>query len=137
MPKFKGEKYKLRWQGRSGFAWLAIARLSVVPVGLVGGDDVYHGLVERDSLLGRAGQFIGSRVGGRPDMAIRRCGSGADPAARIRSGCICASVHHRHRQTRPYPGGPVELDVKNRTQRAWRQSWPTCSDCARTTRIGT
>lgn len=71
MPKFKGEKYTLSWQRRSGFARIAIAHdYPIVPVGLVGGDDVYHGLVERDSLLGRASQFIGSRIGGRPDMAV-------------------------------------------------------------------
>lgn len=71
MPKFKGEEYRLRWEGRSGFARLAIAHnYPIVPVGLVGGDDVYHGLVERDSVVGRVSQFIGRRIGGRPDMAI-------------------------------------------------------------------
>ncbi|WP_328363130.1 acyltransferase family protein [Mycobacterium sp. NBC_00419] len=71
MPKFKGEEYRLSWQGRSGFARLAIAHdYPIVPVGLVGGDDVYHGLVERDSAVGRVSQFIGRRIGGRPDMAI-------------------------------------------------------------------
>lgn len=71
MPKFKGEEYQLRWEGRSGFARLAIAHdYPIVPVGLVGGDDVYHGLVERDSALGRVSQFVGRRLGGRPDMAI-------------------------------------------------------------------
>jgi 1-acyl-sn-glycerol-3-phosphate acyltransferase len=71
MPKFKGEEYRLRWERRFGFARLAIAHdYPIVPVGLVGGDDVYHGLVERDSALGRVSQFVGSRLGGRPDMAI-------------------------------------------------------------------
>jgi len=71
MPKFKGEEYQLRWGGRSGFARLAIAHdYPIVPVGLVGGDDVYHGLVERDSALGRLGLFVGERLGGRPGMAI-------------------------------------------------------------------
>jgi 1-acyl-sn-glycerol-3-phosphate acyltransferase len=71
MPKFKGEKYQLRWEGRSGFARLAIAHdYPIVPVGLVGGDDVYHGLVERDSALGRVSRFVGQRIGGPTDMAI-------------------------------------------------------------------
>jgi 1-acyl-sn-glycerol-3-phosphate acyltransferase len=71
MPKFKGEEYQLRWEGRSGFARLAIAHnYPIVPVGLVGGDDVYHGLVERDSAWGRVSQFVGRHLGGPPDMAI-------------------------------------------------------------------
>lgn len=53
MPKFKGEDYQLFWKGRSGFARLAIAHdYPIVPVGLVGGDDVYQSLVERDSVWG-------------------------------------------------------------------------------------
>ena len=40
IPKFKGEEYQLRWDGRSGFARIAIAHdYPIVPVGLVGGDD--------------------------------------------------------------------------------------------------
>jgi 1-acyl-sn-glycerol-3-phosphate acyltransferase len=71
MPKFKGEEYQLRWERRSGFARLAIAHdYPIVPVGLVGGDDVYHGLVERDSMWGRVSRIIGERIGGRPDMVI-------------------------------------------------------------------
>lgn len=71
MPKFKGEKYQLNWERRIGFARLAIAHeYPIVPVGLVGGDDVYHGLVERDSLVGRFSQFLGSRIGGRPEMVM-------------------------------------------------------------------
>ena len=71
MPKFKGEEYRLRWEGRSGFARLAIAHdYPIVPVGLVGGDDVYHGLVERYSAVGRVSRFVGERLGGRPGMAI-------------------------------------------------------------------
>lgn len=120
MPKFKGEKYKLRWQGRSGFARLAIAHdYPIVPVGLVGGDDVYHGLVERDSLLGRAGQFIGSRVGGRPDMAIppmRGLGPTLLPDPQrmyLRFGAPIDSAKPART-----PAAQWELDVKNRTQRA-------------------
>lgn len=71
IPKFKGEEYRLSWQRRSGFARVAIAHdYPIVPVGLVGGDDIYHGLVERDSLVGRLSQFVGKQLGGRPDMAM-------------------------------------------------------------------
>lgn len=71
MPKFKGEDYQLRWEGRSGFARLAIAHdYPIVPVGLVGGDDVYRSLVERDSLWGRVSRAVSPRLLGRPDVAI-------------------------------------------------------------------
>ena len=71
MPKFKGEDYQLRWEGRSGFARLAIAHdYPILPVGLVGGDDVYHSLVKRDSQWGRAGRLVATRVLGRPDVNI-------------------------------------------------------------------
>ena len=71
MPKFKGEDYQLFWHGRSGFARLAIAHdYPIVPVGLVGGDDVYQSLVERDSAWGRAGRLFAKRVLGQPDVSI-------------------------------------------------------------------
>lgn len=71
MPKFKGEDYQLLWQGRSGFARLAIAHdYPIVPVGLVGGDEVYHSLVERDSAWGRAGRLIAKHVLRQPEVSI-------------------------------------------------------------------
>lgn len=71
MPKFKGEEYQLKWEGRSGFARVAIeSGYPIVPVGLVGSDDVYEPLFERDSTLGRLSQSIGERFGGRTDMAM-------------------------------------------------------------------
>ena len=71
MPKFKGEDYQLLWQGRSGFARLAIAHdYPIVPVGLVGGDDVYRSLVERDSAWGRAGRLITKHVLRQPEVNI-------------------------------------------------------------------
>ena len=71
MPKFKGENYRLRWQGRSGFARLAIAHdYPIVPVGLVGGDDVYLSMVGRDSPWGRVSRLVSPRLLGRPGMAI-------------------------------------------------------------------
>ena len=71
MPKFKDEEYQLRWEGRSGFARLAIAHdYPIVPVGLVGGDDVYRSMVERESVWGRMSRVVGERLTGRADMGI-------------------------------------------------------------------
>ena len=120
MPKFKGEEYQLRWEGRSGFARLAIAHdYPIVPVGLVGGDDVYHGLVERDSALGRVGRFVGERLGGRPGMVIppiRGLGPTLIPDPQrmyLRFGTPIDT-------TRParVKAAKWEIDVKERTQMA-------------------
>lgn len=71
IAKFKGEEYTLNWHGRSGFARLAAENdYPIVPVGLVGGDDVYKSLVSRDSRLGRLSQTISTRLSGRADMAM-------------------------------------------------------------------
>lgn len=71
MLKFKGEEYQLRWEGRSGFARLAVAHdYPIVPVGLVGGDDVYLSLVERDSGWERMSRIIGKRVHGVTGVGI-------------------------------------------------------------------
>ena len=35
MLKFKGEEYRLLWQGRSGFARLAIAMVQLTPLGIL------------------------------------------------------------------------------------------------------
>lgn len=71
MPKFKGEDYQLFWEGRSGFARLAIAHdYPIIPVGLVGGDEVYHSLVERDSAWGRAGRLVTKHVLRQPEANI-------------------------------------------------------------------
>ncbi|HEX5144546.1 MAG TPA: lysophospholipid acyltransferase family protein [Mycobacterium sp.] len=67
IAKFKGEEYRLRWDGRSGFARMAIQfDYPIVPVALVGGDDVYRPLTERDSAWGRLTEAIGRRLGGPP-----------------------------------------------------------------------
>ena len=71
MAKFKGEEYTLRWQGRSGFARLAVEySYPIVPVGLVGGDDVYRSLTTREGRWGRLSQSLSERLSGRSDMAI-------------------------------------------------------------------
>jgi 1-acyl-sn-glycerol-3-phosphate acyltransferase len=71
MLKFKGEEYQLHWEGRSGFARLAVAhRYPIVPVGLVGGDDVYHSLVERNGLWERMTRTLGQRLHGLPGVGV-------------------------------------------------------------------
>lgn len=71
MPKFKGEEYQLFWQNRSGFARLAIAHdYPIVPVGLVGGDEVYESLVERESTWGRFGRLVSKHVLRQPEVNI-------------------------------------------------------------------
>lgn len=65
MLKFKGEEYALLWEGRSGFARLAIAHeYPIVPVGLVGGDDVYRSFVERGGTWERMTRSLGQRLHG-------------------------------------------------------------------------
>lgn len=71
IPKFKGEEYQLNWRGRSGFARIAVENdYPIIPVGLVGGDDIFKSLVARDSTLGRLTQTISARMGGDADMAM-------------------------------------------------------------------
>ncbi|BBX46200.1 lysophospholipid acyltransferase family protein [Mycobacterium cookii] len=71
IAKFKGEEYQLRWEGRSGFARVAIDNdYPIVPVGLVGGDDVYQSLFARDSRWGKLSQSLSERLSGRTDMAM-------------------------------------------------------------------
>jgi 1-acyl-sn-glycerol-3-phosphate acyltransferase len=71
ISKFKGEQYGLRWEGRAGFARVAIEHgYPIVPVALVGGDDVYVGVTTRDHWLGRLSQAVGEKLTGQRDMAI-------------------------------------------------------------------
>ena len=70
--KFRGEKNTLRWKQREGFAREAVAGgYPIVPVGLVGGDEVYESLVSRDSAWAKATNALSSALpGSRPDMAM-------------------------------------------------------------------
>jgi 1-acyl-sn-glycerol-3-phosphate acyltransferase len=69
--KFKGEEYTLSWHGRSGFARIAAENgYPIVPVGLVGGDDVYKSLIRRDSALGRLTLAVSAKLSGRTDTAM-------------------------------------------------------------------
>jgi len=71
IAKFKGEQYRLRWEGRTGFARVAIeSDYPIVPVGLVGGDDVYRSLFARDSTWGRLNLTLSERLSRRADMAM-------------------------------------------------------------------
>jgi 1-acyl-sn-glycerol-3-phosphate acyltransferase len=74
IPKFKGEEYTLRWQGRAGFARLSVENgYPIVPAGLVGGDDVYRSWTTRDSAYAKVSAALArrlSRINGRPDMAL-------------------------------------------------------------------
>ncbi len=71
ISKFKGEENTLRWQGRAGFARLAVEHdYPIIPVGLVGGDDVYRSLVTRESWWGRLSQGVTEKLSNRSDMAM-------------------------------------------------------------------
>ncbi len=71
MLKFKSEEYQLHWEGRNGFARLAIAHdYPIIPVGLVGGDDVYGSLVERDGTWERMTRGLGERLHGVAGVGI-------------------------------------------------------------------
>ncbi|MEU4313655.1 lysophospholipid acyltransferase family protein [Nocardia sp. NPDC024068] len=48
----KGEKYALRWEGRTGFARMAIeCGAPIVPVGMIGIDDAYDIIADKDDAL--------------------------------------------------------------------------------------
>jgi 1-acyl-sn-glycerol-3-phosphate acyltransferase len=71
IPKFKGEEHTLRWDGRTGFARLAVEHnYPIVPVALVGGDDVYRSLTTRQGRWGRLSMRLTEKVSGRSDMAV-------------------------------------------------------------------
>lgn len=71
ITKFRGEEYQLRWDGRAGFARVAIDNgYPIIPVGLVGGDDIYRGLTTRESPLGRLNRQISQKITGRDDTTM-------------------------------------------------------------------
>lgn len=120
MPKFKGEDYQLQWEGRSGFARLAIAHdYTIVPVGLVGGDDVFHSLAERDSAWGRMSGLAAKHVLRQPEISIpliRGLGPTLIPRPQrmyVRFGTPIDT----QRPTR-VPAAKWEATVKDRTQDA-------------------
>jgi 1-acyl-sn-glycerol-3-phosphate acyltransferase len=71
LGRFKGEEHQLKWQGRAGFARVAIANdYPIIPVGHIGGDDICHGLYTRDSVWGRLTEKVGQTLTGKPGMAM-------------------------------------------------------------------
>jgi 1-acyl-sn-glycerol-3-phosphate acyltransferase len=120
ISKFKGEEYTLRWEGRSGFARVAIAHgYPIVPVGLVGGDDVYQSVFARESLLGRASLAAAERLTGRADMApplMRGIGPTLIPRPQrmyLRFGDPIDTTKSTKTRSKEW-----ERDVKGQTQRA-------------------
>ena len=70
IAKFKGEENTLRWQGRAGFARVSVENgYPIVPVALIGGDDVYRSLITRTSLLGQLSLAASEKLSGTSDMA--------------------------------------------------------------------
>jgi 1-acyl-sn-glycerol-3-phosphate acyltransferase len=71
MLKFKGEEYTLQWERRSGFARMAVAHgYPIVPVGLVGGDDVYRSVVRRGGAWETWSRRLGERLHGLSGVGI-------------------------------------------------------------------
>jgi 1-acyl-sn-glycerol-3-phosphate acyltransferase len=69
--KFKGEENTLNWKGRSGFARISVRNnYPIVPVALVGGDDVYQNLLGRDGQFGRLGLLLADKLFGQKDVAF-------------------------------------------------------------------
>lgn len=120
MLKFKGEEYQLQWQGRNGFARLAVAHdYPIVPVGLVGGDDVYRSLVERDGTWERMTRGVGERLHGVTGVGIplvRGLGPTLVPRPQRMYLAFGSPIDtHRPSGTRVAGG---EATVKERTQTA-------------------
>lgn len=71
IAKFKGEEHTLNWRGRAGFARVAIANdYPIVPVGLVGSDDMYRSFLSRDSRWGQLSLALSEKITGRKDMPM-------------------------------------------------------------------
>jgi len=120
MPKFKGEDYRLFWEGRSGFARLAIAHdYPIIPVGLVGGDDIYHSLVERNSRWGRAGRLFTKHVLRQPEVNIPLVrGLGPTLVPRPQRMYIRFGAPIDTRKPSRVPAAQWEATVKQRSQTA-------------------
>ena len=67
--KRRGESYKLLWEGRQGFAELAIEnRYPVVPFAAVGGDDLYDIVIDRDDPRAAWARTVLAKLGARPEV---------------------------------------------------------------------
>jgi 1-acyl-sn-glycerol-3-phosphate acyltransferase len=119
LPKFKGEEYQLKWEGRSGFARVAIAHgYRIVPVAQVGGDDIFVSLTARGGVWERIGNMIGEKVSGRTDMTMPLV-RGIGPTLIPRPQRMYLSFGTPIATTRPprTPATTWEREVKQRTQR--------------------
>jgi 1-acyl-sn-glycerol-3-phosphate acyltransferase len=71
IAKFKGEENTLRWQGRTGFARVSVENnYPIVPVALIGADDVYESLITRDGRWGQLSLKLTDKLFGRRDMTL-------------------------------------------------------------------
>lgn len=133
IAKFKGEEYALRWQGRSGFARVSVANgYPIVPVGLVGGDDVYRSWTTRDSAYAKFSAALSRRLNGRPDMAMPLLRGSAPHSSRGRSGCICGSAPRstrRHRWGSRTSSGWTSS--RSGPDGSWKPYCPSCSGCGK------
>jgi len=123
MLKFKGEQYSLLWQGRSGFARLAIAHdYPIIPVGLVGGDDVYVSPVQRNGMWERMTRGVGQRLHGVSGVGIpliRGVGPTLIPRPQRMYLRFGSPIHTR--RPADFDSGAWEMAIKERTQAALEQ----------------
>jgi 1-acyl-sn-glycerol-3-phosphate acyltransferase len=71
IAKFKGEENTINWTGRAGFAREAIlGNYPIVPVALVGSDDMYEHYFSRSSTLGQLSLALSEKLTGRKDMPL-------------------------------------------------------------------
>ncbi|WP_459547142.1 lysophospholipid acyltransferase family protein [Nocardia sp. X0981] len=65
----KGEKYALRWEGRTGFARMAIeCGAPIVPVAMIGIDDAYDIVADKDDRILRPLRFLVEALGIHPEL---------------------------------------------------------------------
>ncbi|GGK41585.1 lysophospholipid acyltransferase family protein [Nocardia camponoti] len=66
----KGEKYVLKWEGRTGFAKMALqARVPIVPVAMIGIDDAYDIVFDGQHLAMRPVRWLASILGINPELS--------------------------------------------------------------------
>lgn len=120
IAKFKGEEYMLHWEGRAGFARLSVQnQYPIVPVALVGGDDVYKSVISRTSRLGQLNTEIYDKLTGRRDMAppIGR-GVGLTPLPHPRRMYLRFAQPIDTRRPKDVPADAWVTEIKNATQTA-------------------
>lgn len=71
MNKANDQLYTLLWHGRTGFARIASEyRYPIIPVALMGGDDVYRILTSSDGRWAQFSKPLTERLTGRSDMTL-------------------------------------------------------------------